>query len=114
LNGSYLKVQLADTLASEADRDKLLTYSYTIRTQAQFLSTKLPSCLEFSGNMLLRQEDDNYAFKNSITGVAAQKVLLFDLRNGKYQITANGLFNDKIYNFHYAGPLQRKEIAPEL
>ncbi|MDR2626633.1 MAG: hypothetical protein LBC40_01195 [Dysgonamonadaceae bacterium] len=106
LGGSYVKIQLADTLASDPSPDKLLPYSYVIRTSAQFLAARQPSCLEFSGNMFLGQDAGSYTFKNSIAGEAAKRVILYDYRNGKYQIMANGLFNGKIYNFHYVGPLQ--------
>jgi hypothetical protein len=114
LGGSYVKIQLADTLASEAGQDRLLQFSYPVRTQAQFLSARQPSCLEFSGKMFLGQEAGGYAFKNTIAAPLAQRVLLYDYRNGKYQIMANGLFDGKIYNFHYAGVLQRRDSAPEL
>lgn len=114
LGESYVKLQLWDTLANDLNPDKLLPFSYMIRTEAGLLSYIEPACMEFAAKMIIRKDEttDVYSFKNQINGELGKRVYVIDLQNNKYEILATGRFNSKIYNLHYIGEIKKETNTP--
>lgn len=114
LAGSYVKIQLWDTLS--VDGGKLLSYSYMNRTLTGLLSYIEPACMEFTANMKLQRDEttEAFSFKYQIAGELGKRVYLFDLNNNQYQLLASGLFNSKLYNLHYVGEIKEVINITEL
>jgi hypothetical protein len=111
LGGSYIKIQLLDTLRLDEDQDKLLPFAYTIG-----LSTAVkPAHLGFEGRMFLQEVSGNFSFKDEILGneLTINRIYLFHLGEKQYEILVNGLYNDRTYNFHYSGPIHLQNEVPE-
>jgi hypothetical protein len=107
LGGSYVKIQLVDTLRFDPDQDKLLSYTYAYAAAASETSPR-PVHLGFEGKMLLKEDAVNggFLFEENITG--QDRVLLFHLGDKQYEIIVNGICNERTYNFHYVGPVHQK------
>lgn len=111
LGGSYIKIQLLDTLGRDADQNKLLPFSYNIGVA----SSLKPVHSGFEGRMILEQDNSVFSFKREILGneLTTNRIYLFHLGNGQYEILVNGLYNDRTYSFHYAGPIQLQHDIPD-
>jgi hypothetical protein len=117
IGGSYVKIQLADSLAFDLNPDRVLEYSYTLRYIDGFYTVKQPVCLGFTGNMTLLGQDEttgNYVFDKQVSGQLTKRMHVFNLGNGYYELMTNGLFDSKIYNFYYVGKIRQEEKAPVI
>jgi hypothetical protein len=107
LGGSYVKIQLVDTLGFDADQDKLLAHAYNASELSilEMASRPLPVHLGFEGKMSLKEDAVNggFAFEENITG--QERITLLNLGNKQYEIVANGICNERTYNFHYVGQI---------
>jgi hypothetical protein len=109
--GSYIKIQLLDTLRRDEDQDKLLPFTYSVGVA----TAVRPVHLGFEGRMMLKEENGAFSFKEEILGneLTTNRIYLFHLGNKQYEILVNGLYNDRTYSFHYVGAIHLQNDVPD-
>lgn len=112
LGASVVQLSLVDTLALDANTERVLEYGYLINSFITLKSNKKPICLNFTANMNLVTDTttNSLKYEYAITGQSAKRVNIFLFANGQYQIMANGISNSKIYNLFYIGNIRKEKI----
>jgi hypothetical protein len=113
LGTTLIQLSLIDSLANDANPNRVLSYNYNTNSNlSSVYYTKKPICNKVSINMNMSLDtlSNTNLFEYTFSGQNGRKVNIYNLGNGKFQITSNGIYNNKIYTFHYVGDLKNHDV----